>query len=226
MYNRGLGLHEIGVLQTFMVLVTLTFSVYILNIFICIISESYTKERKNVAQTLAKERARSILTFLLRASDLWNPTRGSGCRCILASCLILCFGMHMLQVVGVDEDVRRLRDGRIIEMTFYPSQMDFFHTESELLRVFVQFLFILIANISVLFCSIGRSAPFRTRTSEGAPQHLWIISPRGIAETAKETAKLSKLWLNRKEEQRQHSRALQDPKNDQDSLGSTRTGHL
>merc|ERR1719171_3111416 len=69
---EGLDTYSIEdpILQVAMAATTLIFSVYILNIFIGIISEAYNKETALVEQTLNKMRARAILAFLLRASVL------------------------------------------------------------------------------------------------------------------------------------------------------------
>jgi quinol monooxygenase YgiN/uncharacterized membrane protein YhaH (DUF805 family) len=142
-------------LQGCMLLTTLLFSVYILNIFIGIISDAYNKETSTVLQTLNKMRARAILAFLLRASVLPST-----------NCSKIAAPLQSLALGG---------------LVFVQAASVFGTSVTETQSMLLQTLLLLTANLAV-FLRGGGAVPWKTGSTDARVHYLWMVSPQHAEE--------------------------------------------
>eukprot|EP00928_Gymnodinium_smaydae_P004098 TRINITY_DN11429_c0_g2_i1.p1 TRINITY_DN11429_c0_g2~~TRINITY_DN11429_c0_g2_i1.p1 ORF type:complete len:883 (-),score=162.93 TRINITY_DN11429_c0_g2_i1:67-2715(-) len=146
------------------------FSIFLLNIFISIISEAYLHEKDKVHLTLAHDRASGILTFLLRARVLPATT--------LRRRVLTPF-MTIAVVVLVAFQVAHT--------ALWKTQRDFRYTWMPI-NLVVTILSILFLNISV-FLLPGRCWDARTPVK---PHFLWLALPKDPDQELEESFETSK----------------------------------
>lgn len=107
--------HDVEMLQFLVYVGLIFFTIYLLNIFISVISEAYTLEKNQVQLTFCKERASGSFTFLVRALVL--PSRFAG-RPTLAICIAGVIAGLILQFFDLSEwmgsELRRVEIGMYI----------------------------------------------------------------------------------------------------------------